>query len=165
MLYFVTVGGRTMEVDLTGGIAKVDGEIIDAELTTVPGTDVRSLRIGADSHALLARPGAARGLWNITIGGRTLPVEAIDERTRTIREMAREAEAEAVKVVAAPMPGLVVRINVEVGDVVSAGQGVVVIEAMKMENELKAPADGTVSRIEVTAGAAVEKGAILVTLE
>jgi len=68
-------------------------------------------------------------------------------------------------VVVAPMPGLIVRVNVSPGDTVAAGQGLVVVEAMKMENELKAPADGVVARVSVEAGAAVEKGAVLVVLE
>ena len=62
------------------------------------------------------------------------------------------------------MPGLVVRVNVAEGDTVAAGQGLVVMEAMKMENELRAAAAGTVSRVLATPGAAVEKGAVLVEL-
>jgi pyruvate carboxylase subunit B len=63
------------------------------------------------------------------------------------------------------MPGLIVRVNVNVGDEVQAGQGLVVMEAMKMENELRATAAGTVKSIEVVAGTAVEKGTLLVALE
>ena len=63
------------------------------------------------------------------------------------------------------MPGLIVRVNVQVGDEVEAGQGVVVMEAMKMENELRATAAGRVKSIEVVPGAAVEKGTLLVVLE
>jgi pyruvate carboxylase subunit B len=62
------------------------------------------------------------------------------------------------------MPGLVTRIQVAPGDRVRAGQGVVVLEAMKMENELKAPADGVVDRIEASLGQPVDKGAVLVVL-
>ena len=62
------------------------------------------------------------------------------------------------------MPGMIVRVNVAVGDHVRAGQGLVVMEAMKMENELRAPADGTVKAVRVDAGAAVEKGALLIEL-
>ncbi|HMI42929.1 MAG TPA: biotin/lipoyl-containing protein, partial [Gemmatimonadaceae bacterium] len=64
----------------------------------------------------------------------------------------------------APMPGLIVPVNVKVGDTVEAGQGVVVMEAMKMENELRATAAGVVKSVEVAAGTAVEKGALLVAL-
>jgi pyruvate carboxylase subunit B len=63
------------------------------------------------------------------------------------------------------MPGLIVRVNVSVGDRVEAGQGIVVMEAMKMENELRATAAGTVWSINVTSGTAVEKGALLVELD
>ena len=63
------------------------------------------------------------------------------------------------------MPGLVVRVNVAVGDQVAAGQGLVVIEAMKMENELRASAAGVVRAVHVEAGAAVNKGVVLVELE
>jgi pyruvate carboxylase subunit B len=62
------------------------------------------------------------------------------------------------------MPGLVVRVHVQEGDEVQAGQGLVVMEAMKMENELRAAAAGTVKRVHVAPGKAVEKGAILVEL-
>jgi pyruvate carboxylase subunit B len=63
------------------------------------------------------------------------------------------------------MPGLIVRVNVSVGDRVEAGQGIVVMEAMKMENELRATAAGTVRSVNATSGTAVEKGALLVELE
>ncbi|MBX9929339.1 MAG: acetyl-CoA carboxylase biotin carboxyl carrier protein subunit [Gemmatimonadaceae bacterium] len=62
------------------------------------------------------------------------------------------------------MPGLVVKVHVAVGDVVTAGQPVVAMEAMKMENELRAPSAGTVHAIRATPGSAVEKGAVLVEL-
>ncbi|MBL8996007.1 MAG: acetyl-CoA carboxylase biotin carboxyl carrier protein subunit [Gemmatimonadetes bacterium] len=63
------------------------------------------------------------------------------------------------------MPGLIVRVEVAVGDRVVAGQGVVVMEAMKMENELRAPAAGVVRAVHVEAGAAVEKGTALVEFD
>ena len=58
-----------------------------------------------------------------------------------------------------------VRVEVEEGQAVRAGQGVVIVETMKMENELRAPGDGVVARVEVTAGQTVEKGAVLIVLE
>ncbi|HJP60192.1 MAG TPA: acetyl-CoA carboxylase biotin carboxyl carrier protein subunit, partial [Gemmatimonadaceae bacterium] len=67
--------------------------------------------------------------------------------------------------IVAPMPGLIVRVNVAPGDAVEAGQGVVVMEAMKMENELRATGPGKVRSVEVAPGVAVEKGALLVALE
>jgi pyruvate carboxylase subunit B len=63
------------------------------------------------------------------------------------------------------MPGLVLRVEVEEGQSVDVGTGVVVLEAMKMENEIKSPIGGTISSIQVTAGQAVEKGAVLVEVD
>jgi pyruvate carboxylase subunit B len=68
-------------------------------------------------------------------------------------------------VIKAPMPGLVVRVQVAVGQAVTAGVGLVVVEAMKMENELKAPRAGTVAQVHVQAGDKVEKGQPLVSLQ
>jgi acetyl/propionyl-CoA carboxylase alpha subunit len=165
MRYHVTIGDRNLEVDLTGPNPVVDGREVRAQIATIPGTHARHLLIDAESRSLIAEPGPRRGLWKIGIGGNTLAVEVIDERTRAIREMAGTPESAAQMVVIAPMPGLVLRVDVEPGQQVSAGQGVVVVEAMKMENELKAPADGTVARIEVSTGQAVEKGTVLIVLE
>jgi biotin carboxyl carrier protein len=163
--YYVTIGDRTLEVDLRGPRPVVDGTEIEAELVSVPGSPVRHLLADGRGHALLATPGERRGAWSLAVGAHRLALDVVDERTRAIREMTGGAETEAVRAVVAPMPGLVVRVDVEVGQTVTAGQGVVVVEAMKMENELKAPADGVVASIVVQPGQTVEKGATLVTLE
>jgi hypothetical protein len=83
----------------------------------------------------VAQPGTRTGEWVLTVPGERLVAHAVDERTSAIREMTGgEAEAREATVVA-PMPGMVVRVEVEVGQTVTAGQGVVIVEAMKMENE------------------------------
>lgn len=163
--YYVTVAGRTFTVELNGEAALVDGEAVEVDLASVEGTDLHHLRADSASHAVIARPGDRKGQWTIALRGRTLHAEALDERTRAIREMSGGSAVDVERVVVAPMPGLIVRVNVSPGDTVAAGQGLVVVEAMKMENELKAPADGVVARVSVEAGAAVEKGAVLVVLE
>ncbi len=165
MRYFVTIAGQTLEVDLSGATPLVDGAPLEAELVTLPGTAVRHLLAGGRSLTLLAKPGERRGLWHLALGAERFTADAVDERTRALREMTGTAELEAEKIVTAPMPGLVLKVEVELGQQVKAGQGVVIVEAMKMENELKAPADGVVARIEVQAGQTVEKGATLIVLE
>jgi biotin carboxyl carrier protein len=143
----------------------VDGTPVEAQMALLPGTHVRSLTVDGRSHTLSAKPGERRGRWQIALGRERFTVDAVDERTRAIREMTGGAEAEAEKVVIAPMPGLVVKIEVEVGQAVKAGQGVVIVEAMKMENELKAPADGVVAKVLVEERQTVDKGATLIVLE
>jgi len=99
------------------------------------------------------------------VDGARVEAEALDERMRPIKDLtAATAKASGPAPLVAPMPGLVVRIAVAVGDTVSAGQGLAVIEAMKMENELRATAAGVVTAVRVNAGEAVEKGAVLIDL-
>ena len=88
------------------------------------------------------------------------------EATAAIRELSRlSAVASGPAPLIAPMPGLIVRVNVKAGDQVAQGQGLVVMEAMKMENELRAPAAGTVKTVNIAPGTAVEKGTILIEME
>src|SRR5690606_8230329 len=106
------------------------------------------------------------GRWTLELDGHTLEVEVADERTRALRAVAAATAPPAgPRPVRAPMPGLVVRVDVRPGQAIEAGQGVVIMEAMKMENELRADAPGIVSRVLVEAGQAVEKGAVLVEFE
>jgi biotin carboxyl carrier protein len=165
MKYDVTIGDRTIEVELGGSTIRVDGHPVEAELVAVTDTTLRHLLVDGRSHAIHAEPGRHPGAWRMTQGGRVFEISVLDERTRAILELSGDPEPEGDKQIRAPMPGLVVRIDVEPGDRIEAGQGLIVVEAMKMENELKAPAGGTVARIEVAPGQAVEKGSVLVVLE
>jgi biotin carboxyl carrier protein len=165
MRYYVTIAGRELEVDLSNGTPTVDGTPIEAEMVAVPATPIRHLIADGRSFPLLAHEGDRRGRWSISLGATRFEAEALDERTRAIREMTGGEPEVKGSVLVAPMPGLVVKVEVEVGQQVRAGQGLVVIEAMKMENELKAPADGVVVKIDARAGQTVNKGAALVVLE
>jgi biotin carboxyl carrier protein len=165
MRYFVTVGERTFEIELGGGQALIDGRPVRVELRTIPAAGGHHLLVDAASHVVLAEP-AGQGTWRVQIAGRRFGAEVVDERTRAIRAMTgRAGAAPGPKPVRAPMPGLIVRIEVAEGDRVKAGQGVIIVEAMKMENELKAEAAGTVRHIHVASGETVEKGQVLVELE
>jgi biotin carboxyl carrier protein len=165
MQYHVTIGARTLRVELDGGTVRVDGvELAGVELAAVPGTSVRHLIGDGRSTTIVARRGDAH--WDLHINGWPVRAEVIDERTRAIQAMTgRGAASTGPRPVRAPMPGLIVRVDIEAGDTVAAGQPVVAMEAMKMENELKAETDGTVARVLVQAGQAVQKGEVLVELE
>jgi len=166
MKYFVDLNGKRQEIELTGDIAEIDGEKIVAHLEDIDGTPVRLVTIGREVHRVVARRGTTRGAYTLWVDGYRFEGEALDERTRAIRDItAATSKSSGPASVNAPMPGLVVRINVSVGDRVQAGQGVVVMEAMKMENELRASAAGIVKAVNAEVGKAVEKGAVLVELE
>jgi biotin carboxyl carrier protein len=114
----------------------------------------------------VVRPGSSRGRYTLWVDGFRHEVEALDERARAIRELsAASAEPIGPAPLIAPMPGMIVRVNVQVGDAVQPGQGLVVMEAMKMENELRASSTATVKAIHARPGTAVEKGALLLEME
>jgi pyruvate carboxylase subunit B len=162
--YWVTVNGREVEVDITGDEVTLGGSCSRASLDPVPGTPLQLLSRDGRSGTLACEP-LGRGQWAISLHGRSFEVEVLDQRTRHIRNLAGPAAGSAGGgVLKAPMPGLVVRVQVEPGQAVPAGAALVVLEAMKMENQLKAPAAGVVAEVKVAAGAAVEKGQVLVTL-
>ena len=166
MKYYVRVGDEEIEVVHDGGEVRVDGATLEAHLAEVEGTPVRMLTVGDEVHRIIVRRGATRGRYTIWVDGFRHEVEALDERMRAIRELAgASAGPTGPAPLLAPMPGMVVRVQVQVGDVVQPGQGLVVMEAMKMENELRATAAGKVKSVLATPGTAVEKGALLVELE
>jgi acetyl/propionyl-CoA carboxylase alpha subunit len=166
MKYLVDVNGERLEVLLDGTAAAVGGDPRPAHVAGLEGTPVQLVTIGGVQHRVVARRGPSRGRYALWIDGWRFEVEALDERARAIRDLsAMHATAAGPAPVIAPMPGLIVRVQVAVGDVVEAGQGVVVMEAMKMENELRAPASGVVKAVHASPGKAVEKGATLVELE
>jgi pyruvate carboxylase subunit B len=166
MRYYVTVANKTFMVDIDGDHVMLDGEALSAELMHVGGTPVRRLSVNGASHRVVAQRSDARGVWDLHVDGYRVHAEVVDERTRAIRALtATPMVDKGPKPVRAPMPGMIVRVEVEAGDRVSAGQGVVIVEAMKMENELKAEAPGIVSKILVEPGTAVEKGMVLIEFE
>ena len=165
MKYIVDVNGERITVELDGARAVIDGEVLDVGLTALEGTPVRLVRVGEQVHRVVARRGSARGAWTLDVDGVRVAAEALDQRQRAIRDLTAEAEAASGPApLIAPMPGLVVRVAVAVGDTVAAGQGLVVVEAMKMENELRATTAGVVTAVRAIPGTAVEKGAVLVEL-
>jgi pyruvate carboxylase subunit B len=166
MKYVVEVNGTRHDVEVGPDGVVYDGETIAASLTDVPGSPVRQVTIGDAVHRVIARRGATRGMYTLVMHGQRFTLEALDARTRTIRDLSAATAGPAGPApLVAPMPGMIVRVSVAPGDLVVAGQGLIVMEAMKMENELRAAGPGTVTAVRVSPGTAVQKGAILVELE
>ena len=166
MKYFVTIGAQTVEVEVDGDRVLVGGEAVDVHLAPLPGTPLFHLLLGGESWTVAAQALEDDGRWAMGVVGERVEVAVQDERTRETLALAGAAAPDAVgpAVVRAPMPGLVVRVEVADGQQVDAGAGLVVVEAMKMENELRAPRGGVVQTVHVAVGQPVEKGMALVTL-
>lgn len=164
MKYFVTIAERTVEVTVDGDQVTIDGTAHTAHLEAVPGTPEQRVVIDGVGSSL-AVDGFAEGSWRVVDRGAVHDVAIEDERARHIRSLvASSGGASSGGVLKAPMPGLVVRVQVAVGDRVEPGTPLVVLEAMKMENELKATLPGVVVAVRVEVGAAVDKGALLLEL-
>lgn len=164
MIYHVTIAGRTRVVELGADGISVDGEGVAVDFARVEGGPIRSLLVDGSSHRLAARR-LGKETWDLHVRGRRLRADVVDERTRVIREMTGAGSAPlGPSPIVAPMPGMVVRVEVSEGDRVEAGQGIVIVEAMKMENELRVEMDAVVTRVHVSEGQAVEKDQLLVDL-
>ncbi|MBV9546050.1 MAG: hypothetical protein JOY61_16890 [Chloroflexi bacterium] len=166
--YEVRIGERTFKVSLRsaedGVRASVDGgDEVPVSLATVRGP-LRSLVIGERRVELLGArtsDGVALNIDGVLYEG-----EVLDElRARLASLAGGGAAAHGRRELKAPMPGLVVRVGCAVGDHVEAGQSLVVLQAMKMENELSLAQSGTVAVMNVTAGQTVEQGQALVVIE
>jgi biotin carboxyl carrier protein len=147
------------------GPAEVDGQPIPADirtfspgvvsiLLTLPDGTTRSFRCIADE---------SNDESAVLIDNQRIPYTIADPRS--LRTASATSNATGPRPLKAPMPGRIVRVLVAAGETVAAGQGCVVIEAMKMQNELKAPKAGTVARLSATIGETVAAGAILLIVE
>ncbi|MCB0644437.1 MAG: acetyl-CoA carboxylase biotin carboxyl carrier protein subunit [Phaeodactylibacter sp.] len=104
--------------------------------------------------------------YELRVQGEVFDVQLADEVDQLVQAMGLSTEAHRkVGDIKAPMPGLVLNIEVQPGDVVEKGQALLILEAMKMENVLKSPGDGTVLEIKVKKGDAVDKGQLLIQME
>jgi biotin carboxyl carrier protein len=165
MKYVVQVEGHSIEVEVDGERITVAGQPYHAAFRQIPGTPLRQLLLNNRPVILSIEP-LGQGRWALARAGERFEVEVLDERARHIRSLAATGDQRRkAEVLRAPMPGMVVRIDARPGETVSAGAGLVVLEAMKMENELKAAAGGRVKAVRVNPGEAVEKGQVLVEFD
>jgi len=162
--YHVTIRSRTYVIDVDGGSVTVDGEKFEAHAAAIPGTPLLHLLLGKESWTVACQQLDERS-WALGAAGERVEVEVQDDRSKQIEALTGQGRKAVVGgVLKAPMPGLVVRVEVSAGQIVELGEALVVVEAMKMENELRASHKGVVEAVHVQAGDRVEKGAPLVTL-
>jgi biotin carboxyl carrier protein len=165
--YEIEINGRVRQVAVhrTGGqfAASVDGRVRRVDAARIDAQNM-SLVVddGAATYDIGVTRDAAAGLLHVRVGTTVIDVAVNGGRRR--RDHRADAGTGPQRIVA-PMPGKIVRVGVQTGDPVRARQTVVVVEAMKMENELKASRDGVVSELRAVEGASVEAGALLVVIQ
>lgn len=162
----VEISGRRLavEIDLdqTTGAATVDGQEVTFNLHRGKGSNPASLIVNGRSY--VARTSTDADETIVTLGSREYRARLIDEKRETLAAMIRKSGVGAAGIsdLKAPMPGLVVKILVKTGDAVTKGDGLMIIEAMKMENEIRSPHTAKVAKITVQQGQAVDKGQVLI---
>ena len=167
--YTVTIGGQTKSVELEekDGVVRA---VIDGKQRTLEVRGQGGRYTWLDGARVVAvdvdgQNGKDAGKLTVAIAGHSLPVEVAEARLDMAAAAGGRAAASGPVTLRAPMPGRVVKLLVKAGAAVKAGQGVLVVEAMKMENELKAPRDGVVKQFHAAEGAAVEAGEELARIE
>lgn len=165
MIYEVTIAEKTYRVELqregAGWKCRLDGRELPLDVTAAQ-TGVLSILIAGKSYEVKQEITASE--TSIVVGQERFSVALRDPRSLRARRGSGAAE-QGVKKITAPMPGKIVRLLAAEGSTVQAGQSVIVIEAMKMQNELKAPKNGVLKKINVSEGAAVEAGQALAEVE
>ncbi len=164
MIYNVAINGKShrLELNRTDGrwSCRLDGREVDVD-AVLARPDVLSLRIGNQAFEVKCeRVGGEVHIW---VGSARFAVEVRDPRS--LRARARAADDHGPRKLTAPMPGRIVRVLATQGAEVEAGGGVLVVEAMKMQNEIKSPKKGTIQKILVSEGAAVDAGDVLAIVE
>jgi len=162
--YKATVGGRDLDIDVDrAGEVVVDGEAVATDLRPIDGLHLHSLLLNNRSYELHVERIA--GMYYVYIEGNRYSVDVGDARLKELIAMSqRQRDTVSGAVVTAPMPGLVVKLLVAAGDPVTENQPLLILEAMKMENEIRSPAEGVVQSISAVAGAAVGIGDVLVAI-
>jgi biotin carboxyl carrier protein len=170
MRFVATVAGQAHAVEIealgAGYRVTVDEQVWDVDDRGV-GTGMHSLRIDGTSYLAIVARGEgpeSEGEIVVTVGGETHEVRVEEAARFAIRTRGGAGGAATGHVLKAPLPGKITRVAVHPGDAVSRGDTLLIIEAMKMENEFKAAAPGTVSEVHVSAGQAVNPGDLLVVI-
>ena len=164
MNYVTTVGDQEYIIEvLDKRRISINGKVMQVDFESISGQPVYSLLIDGKSFEAFVSPD--EDAWQVLLLGRQYPVKVEDAREKRLRAAAGGgAQAGGDFQLKAPMPGLVVAVPVEEGQAVEKGQVLLILESMKMQNELRSPRAGKVSRVKVKPGESVEQRQVLVTV-
>ena len=164
MKYYTRVDNTEYEVEINGENILLNGEPVNVDLMRSGAAELYSVLFGGRSYEMLVN--SDRFNYTINVRGVQFQVQVEDERARRMNRARRlPTLPDGELAITAPIPGLVVRVLVAEGDAIEEGQPVVLLEAMKMENELRAMRGGIVKSVIVSAGQRVDQNAPLIVLE
>ena len=164
MRYISEVDGLEFPVEiLDEHHVRFGGDILEADLAAVSGESLYSLIVNGESFEGYVYPDEDG--WQVLLLGQFYQVRVEDEREKHLRSAIQGVvRTSAEFVLKAPMPGLVISVLVAEGQVVDMGQTLVILESMKMQNNLRAPFAGKVARLRIQAGESVEQKQVLLNL-
>lgn len=167
MKYITTIGEEDFEVEiLSSRQVSVNGKVYEVDFEAVSGQPVFSLLVDGGSYQAHIIPGEDQASLQVLLRGTLYNAVVEDEREKRLKAASGGSDVVSGDfVLKAPMPGLVIQVPASEGDEVSEGDVLIILESMKMQNELKAPKDGRVSRVQVKEGDSVEQREALVYLE
>ncbi len=163
MKYVTTINGTTFEIEIQkDGELTVNGEPREVDFLTL-GPSLYSVIMDNKSYEVVIEE--REGSYELLMQGRLYTGDVLDERALLLAQRRSELGVSSGELsIKSPMPGLIVDIPIAEGDEVDKGQTLVILESMKMQNELKAPRAGVVQRISVQPGQSVEQNKLLITL-
>jgi biotin carboxyl carrier protein len=166
MKYLVTINDQPLTVDISEQAGELRIMVNGRPITNSVVTDQEHHRLLMllDSRSFDAEVYRSNGVTSVLLAGREFPCIVEDERLVSIHRQAGLTQTGRDTEVKAPMPGLIVRLLKDVGDTVTKGESLLIVEAMKMENELKSTISGKVKEIHIQIGRPVDKGQLLITL-
>ena len=165
MKYIATIGDTEYEIEILSETKVLINEV-PHEINFKPLRQYLSFSLLVDGRSYEANIYQDNSEWEVMLRGRQFTVDVEDERERRLRLAAGHVSVHKGKfVLKAPMPGMVIDIPVSEGDQVSKGDVLVILESMKMQNELTAPRDGTVARIQAKVNGNVERRESLLVLD
>jgi len=164
MKYIATIGERQIEIELISeGQLSVDGELVQVDFQSVANQPIYSMLLDGKSYEASIFPGDNG--YQVLFLGQLFNVVVEDERQRRLRQSSGGSAVESGEYqLRAPMPGMIVAVPVEEGQQVEAGDNLIILESMKMQNELKAPRAGVVARIRIKPGDNVDQNQVMLIL-
>lgn len=164
MKYITVVGEKSFTIDINReGTVQMDGQPRALDFRSIDNGGLYSILLDNKSFEALVEQGEDE--FRILISGTLYHVKVVDERAKRLAEAGGAfAPTSGELNIKSPMPGLIVAVPVKEGDAVKKGQVLVILESMKMENELKAPRDGHISSVKISPRQAVEQNQILLVL-
>jgi len=162
-MYKASVNGKQFEIVSDNGSLSIDGQPVNWDLAEVGDGYFHIIHEHKSYRAELVKHDAQAKTFSFKINGRLYTVALKNKFDLLLEKMGMSANASAkVNNIKAPMPGLIIDLRVKAGDTVAAGDTLVILEAMKMENSIKSPGEATVRNVKVGKGDSVEKGQVLI---